>query len=37
MSKIIKHVVEEIEEGTLEVIKAPFKIVGGLFDWLDGD
>jgi hypothetical protein len=37
MSKIIKHIVEEVEEGTVEIIKAPFNIVGGIFDWLSGD
>ena len=32
-----KEIVETVEEVVVEVIKAPFKVVGKLFDWLTGE
>jgi hypothetical protein len=37
MDKEPVEIVEDIEEVVVEVVKAPFKIVGGLLDWITGD
>lgn len=29
--------IEIVEEATVELVKAPFKVVGGIFDWLSGN
>lgn len=30
----MKEIIEEGEEVIVEIVKAPFKIVGKLFDWI---
>lgn len=37
MKKEPKEIVEDIEEVVVEVVKAPFKVAGKLFDWITGE
>lgn len=32
-----KEYIEDVEEVVVEVVKAPFKIAKGLFDWITGE
>ena len=37
MRKEPKEYIEDAEEVIIEVVKSPFKIVKGLFDWITGE
>ena len=37
MKKELEEYVEDLEEIVVEVVKAPFKIVGKLFNWITGE
>lgn len=34
---MIKEILEEAEDGVVEVVKALFKVAGKLFDWMIGE